>query len=171
MGAIVVPRWRASARTCGDRGFAERRRRRESYGNTGARAASQRRKKREARSRALHVELALLRLWVCKCRSRRCVSLGGVAVDVADECALQTLRRRASEDSVRTCVGAGVAKPADAGMGAAEYECWGLMVSATPSWRRRQRSAMVDACVDDAGGLRLMVVAVRSRRGACTHLR
>ena len=38
---------------------------RESYGDTGARAASQRRKKREARSKALHVELVLLRLWVC----------------------------------------------------------------------------------------------------------
>ena len=88
MGAIVVWRRRASARTCGDRGFAECRRWRESYGDARVRAASQRRKKREARSRALRVELVLLWLWVCKCRSRRGASAGGVAVAVADELAL-----------------------------------------------------------------------------------
>ena len=45
MGAIVVFRTRASARTCGDRGFAECRRWRESFGDAGTREASQRQKK------------------------------------------------------------------------------------------------------------------------------
>lgn len=97
---------------------------RESRGDTGAKTATQRRKKREARSRALHVELVLLRLWVCKCRSRRCARVGGVAVDVADEFALQTLRRGASEARARTCVRGwqGDGEPSNGGMRTAEYE-------------------------------------------------
>ena len=64
VGASVELRLRASARTCGDRGCAERRRWRERDDDTGARAAPQRRKKREARTRALHKELVLLTLRV-----------------------------------------------------------------------------------------------------------
>ena len=63
-GASVELRLRASARTCGHRGCAERRRWRERDDDTGAREAPQRRKKREARTRALHKELVLLTLWV-----------------------------------------------------------------------------------------------------------
>ena len=48
VGASVELRLRASARTCGDRGCAERRRWRRRDDDTGARAAPHRRKKREA---------------------------------------------------------------------------------------------------------------------------
>jgi hypothetical protein len=64
VGATVELRLRASARTCGHRGCAERRRWRERDDNTGAREAPQRRKKREARTRVLHKELVLLTLRV-----------------------------------------------------------------------------------------------------------
>jgi hypothetical protein len=78
---------------------------------------------REARSKALHEELILLMLWVCKLR---CASVGGVAVDVTDEFALQMLRRRASGESTHTCVGCRrgnvFVEPADGGMTAAEYD-------------------------------------------------
>ena len=60
VGASVELRLRASTRTCGDRGCAERRRWRERNDDTGARAVPQRRKRREARTRALHKELVLL---------------------------------------------------------------------------------------------------------------
>ena len=60
MRASVEPRLRATARTCGDRGCAERRRWRERNDDTWARAAPQRRKKREARTKALQEELVEL---------------------------------------------------------------------------------------------------------------
>ena len=59
MGVIVVLRWRASARTCGDRGFAECRRWRARDDDAGAKAASRRREERNTRLRGLHGELVL----------------------------------------------------------------------------------------------------------------
>ena len=84
----------------------------------------QRRKKREAHSRALHVELVLLRLWVRWYRWQRCASVGGVGVAVADELVLQMLRRGASEARARTCVMGwrGDGEPSNGGMRTAEYE-------------------------------------------------
>jgi len=101
-------------------------------GDTGARAASQRRKKRGARSKGLHVELVLLRLCVCKCRSRHCASVGGVAVDVADEFAAKRCSEGRARISRIPALGSGEAGPADGGTGAAEYD----RKRAQAGWRR-----------------------------------
>ncbi len=82
-------------------------------------AASQRRKKREARSKALHVELVPLRLWVCGRNPDAALVLGELLVPTSLRC------KRCSEGRARIArrpaLGAGEAKPGDGGMTAAEY--------------------------------------------------
>ena len=82
-------------------------------------AASQRRKKREARSKALHVELVLLRLWVCGRNHDAALVLVELLVPTSLRC------KRCSEGRARIAripaLGAGEAKPGDGGMTAAEY--------------------------------------------------
>jgi len=73
-------------------------------------------------------------LWVCWSRWQHCASVGGVGAAVADEFALQVLRRGASEESARTCVGCwrSDVEPVDGGRGTAEYE----RRRAQAGWRR-----------------------------------
>lgn len=61
---------------------------------------------------------------MCWCRCQPCTGGGGVAGAVADELALQMLRRGASEARARTCERSwrGYGEPSNGGMRAAEYE-------------------------------------------------